>query len=94
MLTKIVQREHGGFFDSSLKTLKTVFGLVVHRVFVAEFTWTGKSKPGLPKKQRFKDNFDNIQHVFLEIVSNFHSNFNKKTLDKYLVGNIFKGAYE
>lgn len=71
--------------DSSLKTLKTVVGLVIDRVFLAKFTRTGKSKPGCPRKERFQE-YETILKVFFVLVSKAHPTYNKKMMEKHVHG--------
>lgn len=79
--------------DSSLKTLKIVLNLVIHRVFLSEFTWTGKTKPGNPRKRSIRDR-TKLQELFIKIVSKNYSNYDYAILEHHLKNKILKGAYE
>lgn len=79
--------------DSALKTLKIVLNLVIHRVFLAEFTWTGKTKPGNPRKRSLRDH-RKLQELFIKIVSKNHSKYDDAKLEHHLKNKIIKGAYE
>lgn len=90
---KICKRDLGKDSDSAKKTLKYVLCLVIHRIFLAEFTWTGKSKPGFPRKKPFQIH-EGLISLLLSIVSEFHPNYAKGNLREHLVSSIFKTAYE
>lgn len=79
--------------DSAVKTLKTALNLVIHRVFLSEFTWTGKSKPNSSRKRAFRKQ-EKLQQILLQIVSKFHPNYNQTKLENHLVNKILKSAYE
>lgn len=89
----MTKRELGNSFDSARNTLKVAIGLMIHRVFLAEFTWTGKSKPGFPRKRSFQAH-QGLFSLLLTIVSKLHPGYSKSILEKSLVKDVFKTAYE
>lgn len=83
----------GNKFDSALKAVKIVLGQVVHRVFLSKFTWTGKSKPGSPRKMPFQIYEQTINLIF-DVVSKIHTNYNRNAYEQDLINKVLKGAYE
>lgn len=91
---EITKRTQGNNFDSTTKTLKTVLDLIIHRVFLAEFTRTGKSKPEAPRKIAFQSRSDKLHELLVKVVSKFHPQYDKNTMEKHLINKILKNAYE
>lgn len=83
----------GNKFDSALKAVKIVLGQVVHRVFLSKFTWTGKSKPGSPRKMPFQIYEQTINLIF-DVVSKIHTYYNRNAYEQDLINKVLKGAYE
>lgn len=79
-------------FTAPLKALKTALNLIISRQFLSEFTWTGKSKPGI-RKLPFRD-YKGIESLLYAIITQMHPKYDKKTFHKDLVDKILKFAYE
>lgn len=78
--------------DSALKTLKIILNLVIHRAFLSEFTWTGKSKPGTSRKIALRNH--KILEMILKIVMELHPQYDQTKMENHLVNKILKNAYE
>lgn len=76
---------------TALKTAKNVLGLIIDRVYLSEFTWSGKSKPGT-RKLALKD-FPHTIELIHSIASRSHK-YTKEEFRKDLVDKILKFAYE
>lgn len=74
------------------KTVKTVLGLIIDRRFLAEFTWSGKSKPGTRKKP-FRDE-KNVINLIHTIALQKHTTYTREQFEKDMVDKVFKFAYE
>lgn len=75
-----------------IKTLRTVLGMLIERRFLAQFTWSGKSKPGI-RKLALKDR-DDIVNLLYTIASQIHPKYVKTVFKRDLVDKILKFAYE
>lgn len=78
--------------DSPIKTLRTVLSLVIDRVFLSQFTWTGKTKPKTARKIAFRDQ-KKLQDILLKVVSKFHLNYDQSKMENHLINKILSGAY-
>lgn len=78
--------------DASLKTLKVAMNLIFDRVFLANFTWTGKSKPGSQKIALRKH--ERLVELLFVIVSDLHTKYDKNTFQDQLINSVLKYSYE
>lgn len=90
-LLKITEREYKST-NAPLKTLKTVLYLLIHRRFLAIFTWTGKSTQGT-RKTPLRDQKRLVDLLYI-ITSHFHKNYTRKQFERDLIDKILKFAYE
>lgn len=83
----------GIFKETTLKTAKAVVNVIMHRVFLAEFSWTGKAKPRTPRKYALQ-RFQFLLAVILQVVQKFHHEYQMRDLHNDMVNRIIKFAYE
>lgn len=69
-----------------LKATKAVLGLIIDRVYLSEFTWSGKSKPGI-RKIALK-NYQHIYGLIYSVVSRSHKSYTKESYRKDLIDRI------
>lgn len=89
----IVKRNVGKNPDSAVKTLKATTGLIIERMFLADFTWTGKSKAGYSRKIALKK-FERLIQLLHAIVSDLHPNKDYDKFNDDLVNRVLKYSYE
>lgn len=75
-----------------LKTLKILLGLIIDRRFLAEFTWSGKSVPGV-RKIAFRD-LNHIVDLIYDMTSKVHTKYTRPSYHKDLVDRVLKFAHE
>lgn len=81
-----------GSTSTPVKLMKRVLGLIIDRIYLSEFTWSGKSKPGT-RKIAMKD-FTRVFDLIHSIVSRSHKKYTDESCRKDLVDKILKFAYE
>lgn len=75
-----------------MRTLKIVLGLMIDRRFLAEFTWSGKSVPGV-RKTAFRDQ-SHIVDILYKMTLQVHPKYARTSFHKDLVDKILKFAFE
>lgn len=75
----------------TLKTVKRVLGLLIDRIFLAEITWSGKSKPGTRKIAL--SNYTALLNLVYTAVSKLHKGYTKNTFREEMVDNVMKFAH-
>lgn len=89
----IIKKKLGQHPDSALKTLKATLGLIIGRVFLADFTWTGKSKAGAKQKVAF-NKYERLIELLYVTVKDLHPTIDYVKLKDDLVNRVLKYSYE
>lgn len=80
---------HGG---CRLKILKRFLFSIIDRIFLANFTWTGKTNG--PERKIAFSKFENVLDLMFTLVKKNDEHYPLKTLKDYLINRILKYAYE
>lgn len=75
-----------------VKMAKKILLMIMDRVFLAQFTWTGKSRPGT-RKIAFQE-YNRTVGIIFALTSKIHRSYTKEQYRKDMVDRIFKFAYE
>lgn len=84
----------GKRFESSDKYLKRIFCMLMDRIFLSDFTWTGKSRAinGVPTKKIAFKKFQNVNEMLVDTVRSKDSRFNRDAFEDIMINNILKYA--
>lgn len=74
-----------------VKTVKTVLGLLIDRIFLAKFTWSGRSKPGT-RKIALCDFTESLKFIYT-VASKIHMGYTKEDFRSDMVDNVLKFAH-
>lgn len=79
--------------NTTLKMVRKVVTLIIDRVFLSLFTWSGKSKPGTQKKNALQHYLE-VVNIIYTTTSQKHKLYTKITYHQELVNSVLKFAYE
>lgn len=78
---------------TTLKSMRMVLNFLIDRQFLADFTWTGKTKKIGSRKHALRE-FNGVVDLIYEIVAHWHPNYMRTDFHKDLVDKVLKFAYE
>lgn len=78
---------------SQLKKLKTVLYQIIERMFLSDFTWTGKSKKAGSRKIALKEFNESVKLVYV-LTAHGRPDYTESIFHKDLVDRVLKFTYE